>query len=76
MKSFVMIINNFYVNCILRAMYVTQKKKIVTQVIFYTLYVEPDFVKFFSKTLSRTGSSSSPTSSMSRGLPRDKVFSR
>ena len=33
-------------------------------------------MKFFSSTLSRAGSSSSPTSSIRRGLPRDRLSSR
>lgn len=41
-----------------------------------TLYVDPVLMKFFSRTLSRAGSNSSPTSSISRGRPRDKLSSR
>ena len=41
-----------------------------------TLKVDPDLMKFFSKTLSRTGSSSSPTSSISSGRPRERLSSR
>ena len=41
-----------------------------------TLYVEPDLMKFFSRTLSRAGSNSSPTSSIKMGLPSDKASSK
>ncbi len=41
-----------------------------------TLKVDPDLMKFFSRMLSMTGSSSSPTSSMSSGLPSDSESSR
>lgn len=41
-----------------------------------TLKVDPDLIKFFSSTLSKAGSSSSPTSSMMRGRPRDRLSSR
>lgn len=41
-----------------------------------TLYVDPVLMKFFSRTLSRAGSNSSPTSSISKGRPRDKLSSR
>ena len=37
--------------------------------------VEPDLMKFFSSTLSRAGSSSSPTSSINRGRPKDSASS-
>lgn len=50
--------------------YIDDKKQHIT------LYVEPDLMKFFSKMLSRAGSSSSPTSSISRGRPRDRLSSR
>uniref|UniRef100_A0A183L641 LAGLIDADG_2 domain-containing protein n=1 Tax=Schistosoma curassoni TaxID=6186 RepID=A0A183L641_9TREM len=42
----------------------------------FTLYVEPDLMKFFSKTLSKAGSRSSPTSSMSNGRPSDSESSK
>lgn len=41
-----------------------------------TFSIEPDLMKFFSNTLSITGSSSSPTSSISNGLPSDKQSSK
>ena len=40
-----------------------------------TLKVDPDLMKFFSRMLSRAGSSSSPTSSNSKGRPRDRLSS-
>lgn len=43
--------------------------------IHLTLCAEPDFMKFFSKMLSRAGSSSSPTSSINKGRPRDRQSS-
>ena len=41
-----------------------------------TLKVLPDLMKFFSSTLSSAGSSSSPTSSIMSGRPRDSESSR
>uniref|UniRef100_A0A2M4D0S6 Putative secreted protein n=1 Tax=Anopheles darlingi TaxID=43151 RepID=A0A2M4D0S6_ANODA len=41
-----------------------------------TFSIEPDFIKFFSSTLSMTGSSSIPTSSISSGLPSERLSSR
>lgn len=43
---------------------------------FFTLNVLPDLIKFFSSTLSSAGSSSSPTSSMISGLPKDSESSK
>ena len=43
---------------------------------FCTLNVLPDLIKFFSSTLSSAGSSSSPTSSMISGLPKDSESSK
>ena len=45
-------------------------------VAYSTLKVEPDLMKFFSRTLSKAGSNSSPISSIKRGLPRDRLSSR
>lgn len=42
----------------------------------FTLYIDPDLMKFFSKTLSSEGSRSSSISSMRSGLPRDKASSK
>lgn len=42
----------------------------------FTLNVFPDLMKFFSSTLSRAGSSSSPTSSMISGLPKESASSK
>lgn len=41
-----------------------------------TLKLVPDLMKFFSSTLSRAGSSSSYTSSMSNGCPRERQSSK
>ena len=41
-----------------------------------TLLAEPVLMKFLSKTLSSAGSSSSPTSSIKRGLPKDRLSSK
>ena len=56
------------------------KKKTITgklqQLAEQTFKVFPDFMKFFSNTLSRAGSSSSRTSSNSNGRPNDNESSR
>ena len=41
-----------------------------------TFSIVPALMKFFSSTLSRAGSSSSSTSSMSKPLPKDKLSSK
>ena len=43
---------------------------------YLTLNVFPDLIKFFSNTLSSAGSSSSPTSSMISGLPKESESSK
>ena len=42
----------------------------------FTLYVLPDLMKFFSRMLSKAGSSTSSTSSRSTGLPSERESSR
>lgn len=43
---------------------------------FFTLLAEPVLMMFLSKTLSSAGSSSSPTSSTKRGLPKERLSSK
>lgn len=42
----------------------------------FTLLAEPVLMMFLSKTLSSAGSSSSPTSSTKRGLPKERLSSK
>lgn len=42
----------------------------------FTLLAESVLMKFLSKTFSRAGSSSSPTSSIRRGLPKERLSSK